>query len=468
MRGFGVRARFKATSPIADGKVMVQGGDARRLRVGRLLPLVGLVLIALAFSWSHWAATPRWTLDSLFYEAQSLELTGTPAATARQQVFFGPLGKASADTSGRLDNRAWVDYVTPLYRRRWVVPGMAAALRPVFGTRALELVSLLGYVLSGLLAYALARRRFSTAASFAAGAFVLWFPPLRMWAGYPLTDSMGVAAMALAFAAGAWALSGRSSRLLLWAGSVLLLAFTRDTAIVAVAGAVWLAIATRSRRAVALALTGIAAAAPAPLLFGAQLRLIMAYVFSNDRIPADASWHYVLHEYGTFTRLMIKSDFPFRSSLAVTALLLAVVALLALRPSAPSLVYRFRQPALLVLLSFLGVVALFVAPLQLASWPDPLPFGILLVAALLPLFLPAGGDEFITLLRGGAVGAIGYLLLLPQPSDLRLPLVMLPFAAMGVARAFTLVPGRGPLPETPEVVPGAVAGHHLAYVSRRS
>jgi hypothetical protein len=374
----------------------------------------------------------------LFYEAQARELAGTPAETARQEVFFGPLAKAASDTSGRLDGGAWVEYAAPFYRRRWVVPALAAALRPAAGARALEIVSLLGYVLSGLLVYGLARRRFSVGISFAAGAFALWFPPLRMWAGRPLTDTMGVAAMALAFAAASWALQGKRSRLLLWASSVLLLSFTRDTAAIAVVGAVWLGIAKRSRRTVALALTGIAAAAPAPLLFGAPLRETMAFTFSDNTIPTDTSWHHILHEYGTFVRMMVEFDFPFRSTPGVTTALLSIVCLLALRPTASATLYKLRQVALALLVSLLGIAALFVAPLQLASWPDPVPFGILLIVALLPLFLPADGDAFITLMRGGALGAVGYLFLLPQSTALRLPLVVLPFAAIGVARGIAL------------------------------
>jgi hypothetical protein len=249
---------------------------------------------------------------------------------------------------------------------------------------------------------------------------------------------MGVATLALAFAAAYWALRGRSSRLLLWTSSVLLLSFTRDTAAIAVAGAVWVAIAARSRRSVALALTGIAAATPALLLFGAPLRQTMAFTFSKNTIPTDASWHYVFHQYGTFVGMMIDFDFPFRSTLPVTTGLLSVVALLSLRPGAWSKLYAVRQAALALVASFLGIAALLVAPLQLPSWPDPVPFGILLIAALLPLFLPADGDAFITLLRGGALGAVGYLFLLPQPTGLRLPLVLLPFAAIGIARGFSL------------------------------
>ena len=429
---------------------MRRGVDAaRRLHVVQLVPVVGLVLIALTFSWSHWSAQPRWTPDGLFYEAQARELAGTPAATARREVFFGPLAQAASDTSGRLEGGAWVEYAAPFYRRRWVVPAMTAALRPAVGSRALAIVSLLGYVLSGLLVYALARRRFSAAISFGAGGFALWFPPLRVWAGYPLTDTMGVAAMALAFAAASWALRGKSSRLLLWASSVLLLSFTRDTAAIAVAGAMWLAIAKRSRRSVALAVTGITAAGPALFLFGAPLKETMAFTFSDNKIPTDTSWGYVFHEYGTYVRMMIDFDFPFRSTPAVTAALLSVVALLALRPTASSMLNRFRQVALALLVSFLGIVALFVAPLQLASWPDPVPFGILLIAALLPLFLPADGDEFIALIRGGALGAVGYLFLLPQSTGLRLPLVVLPFAAIGIARGITVARDTSRAPAIP-------------------
>jgi hypothetical protein len=425
---------------------------AKRLHV--TLAIAGLVLVALGFSWNHWTAPPQWTPDGLFYEAQARELTGTPAQAARHEVFFGPLAKAASATSGRLEGNAWADYAAPFYRRRWVVPAMAAAVRPAVGSRALEIVSLLGYVLSGLLVFALARRRFSVANSFAAGAFAIWFPPLRLWAGYPLTDTMGVAAMALAFTAASWAVRGRSSRLAVWAASVLLLSFTRDTAVIAVVAAVSFALAKRSRRAVALACTAIGAAAPALLLFGAPLKDTMAFTFSDNKIPTDTSWHYIFHQYGPYVRLMINFDFPFRSTVFVTALLLAVVALLALRTPSPTL-YRFRQTTLLLLVSFLGVAALLIAPLQLASWPDPVPFGVLLIASLLPLFLPAEGDEFITLVRGGAVGAVGYLFLLPQSTELRLPLVVLPFAAIGVARAFSMA--RVPTPRTAESRPKRAA-----------
>jgi hypothetical protein len=53
------------------------------------------------------------------------------------------------------------------------------------------------------------------------------------------------------------------------------------------------------------------------------------------------------------------------------------------------------------------------------------------------------------------VGAVGYLFLLPQSTELRLPLVVLPFAAIGVARAFSMA--RVPTPRTAESRPKRAA-----------
>ena len=44
----------------------------------------------------------------------------------------------------------------------------------------------------------------------------------------------------------------------------------------------------------------------------------------------------------------------------------------------------------------------------------------------------------LSLIRGGALASVGYLFLLPQSTELRLPLVVLPFAAVGFARAVSL------------------------------
>jgi hypothetical protein len=399
------------------------------------LSALALVLLAIALSCTHWTAPVRWTPDALFYEAQSRELAGTPAVQARRQVFSGPLVHRSSATSGRLEGTAWVEYAAPFYRRRWVVPAMAAGLRPTFGTRSLQIVSLLGYVLSGLLVYALARRRFSNGLSLGAAAFVLWFPPLREWTGYPLTDSMGVAALTLALITAAWAMRGHWARVIMWSASVALLSFTRDTAAIAVAAAVGLALAKRSRWAIAIACSGALAALPALVLFGAPLRATMAFTFSDNGIPRDPSWTYVRQHYGEFLRYMIQVDFPFRTHALVALALTALVVLLATTPREGSRPSRARQMLLLASAAALGILVLLIAPLQLPSIPDPVPPGVLLIAALLPLFAPAREDDLIVLARCGGIGAVAYLFLLPQATDLRLALVILPFAAIGFARA---------------------------------
>lgn len=412
----------------------------------RLAVPFALVALAIAFSWRDWTAPVQWTPDALFYEAQAHELEGTPTAQARRAVFFGPLGRSTPNPAQRLQNAEWIAYSAPFYRRRWVVPAASDAVRPLFGTRSLLVVSLLGYVLAGLLAYVLARHRFGVLPAAAAGAFTLWYPPMRQWAGYPLTDSMGVATLLLALLAAQWALRGRALRIGAWAASVLLVAFTRDSAVIAVAAAVAAALVLRTRRAFAVAAAGVAAALPAPLLFGAPLRTTLAFTFSGNGIPPHDSWSFVFARYGTFVRWMLRTDFPFASSLRIVAVLVGIVVLLALRPEAGSPLRRWWSAALGVASAFVAIAAVLVAPLQLATFADPVPAGILLIAAVLPLFVRAGDrDPFLMLARGGAVGAVAYLFLLPQYTALRLALVVLPFAALGVARAVDLA--RAPSPQ---------------------
>jgi hypothetical protein len=406
----------------------------RWLAVAHVLALVGL---ALAFSWSHWSAAPRWTTDGLFYEAQTLEVTGTAAGQARQEVFSGPLGRLAIDGSSHVTDRAWIDFSAPFYRRRWVVPMMAAAIRPLVGDRGLQVISLVGYVLVGVFTYLLARRRFSPNVSLVAGAVALWFPALRKWAGYPLTDTMGIAALILSLLTADWALRGSRWLLFPWACSVAVLAFTRDTAAIAVFAAAWVALSLRTRRAVALTVSGALAALPVPLLFGAPLSKTMAFTLNENEIPPSTSWHFVLSHDLPNVKAMIETEFPIQSHWALDSICLGVVLLLAFQPKSP-LLAATRATTLALTAGLIAAVAALVEPLQLRSFPDPTPSGLLIVGALLPLFLPAGGDRFLLLIRGGAVGAAAYLFLLPEFTAFRLALVLLPFAALGLARAVEL------------------------------
>ncbi len=205
----------------------------RWVAVAHVFALVGL---ALAFSWSHWSAAPRWTTDGLFYEAQTLEVTGTPAALAREEVFSGPLGRSAIDGGTHIHDRKWIEFSAPFYRRRWVVPAMAAALRPLVGDRGLQTVSLLGYVLVGVLTYLLARRRFSSES--VAGRRVRLRCGFRRFVSGPVIrsrDTMGLAALILSLLAADWALRGPRWRLRRHGRAAsTVLAFTRDTAAIAV------------------------------------------------------------------------------------------------------------------------------------------------------------------------------------------------------------------------------------------
>jgi hypothetical protein len=169
----------------------------------------------------------------------------------------------------------------------------------------------------------------------------------------------------------------------------------------------------------------------------APLRATMAFTFSDNGIPHDTSWAYVAHEYGPFLRYMLQVDFPFRTHILATVALTALIVLLATTPPPNSSLTRIRRILLAVSAAALVVLVLLIAPLQLASIPDPLPAGLLLVVSLLPLFAPAHDDDFVLLVRCGGIAAVAYLFLLPQATDLRLALVILPFAAIGFVRGIS-------------------------------
>jgi hypothetical protein len=152
---------------------------------------------------------------------------------------------------------------------------------------------------------------------------------------------------------------------------------------------------------------------------------------------------------------MIQSDFPFRTHMLVSLALTALVVLLAASPRRDSGLHRIRRILLAVSATSFGILVLLIAPLQLPSIPDPVPAGVLLITSLLPLFAPARGDDFIILARCGGIGAVTYLFLLPQATDLRLALVILPFAATGFARGISWA----------YVPPRAKPTHELAFAA---
>ena len=283
--------------------------------LGRALA-VGLVALAgTAFVAFHWGDSYQWKPDSLFYEAQLFRVQGTPKEQALRRVFNGPLAayrvrleRTRPPDERRLASPHWVDYSYRFYERRWLVPAVAAAVEPWRGTDALRAVSLAGYCLAGLLVYALLALRFSRLTSALVAVGVLALPPLRYWSLLPMTDSFGVALEAGAMASALVALRRPRWGVPLLGASMLALSFTRDSTLIVLTGLAWILIRRRTRAAVAALAIALAAALPAPILFGAPARHLLAYTLNDFRPPAHPSWGFVLSHYMTGAKGLVRDD----------------------------------------------------------------------------------------------------------------------------------------------------------------
>jgi hypothetical protein len=70
--------------------------------------------------------------------------------------------RASRTTSG---SARWMNYASAFFRRRWVVPLLAAAAFPPLHERSLYIVTILGFLLTAPLLYLLLRQRFANVAA---------------------------------------------------------------------------------------------------------------------------------------------------------------------------------------------------------------------------------------------------------------------------------------------------------------
>jgi hypothetical protein len=365
-----------------------------------VVALAGLGFVAL-----HWSDAYQWKPDSLFYEAQLLRVQGTPKDQALHQVFTGPLAAPRVAEELRdtpparrtVASPSWVAYSSRFYERRWVVPALGAAVEPALGDNALRAISLAGYVLCGLLVYGLLLLRFRAWIAAVVALGVLALGPLRYWSLLPLTDSFGVALEAAALATAVLALRRPKPWLPVFALTMLTLSFTRDSTLVVVAGLAWVALRQRSRRAIVTLATGIVASLPAPLLFGAPTREIMAYTLNQFRPPAHATWGFIRSRYVAGEKGLVKDD----------------------------LTYLAHHPYV-GLFAAGGIVALYA--------------------------IRSRGDDAAALIRGAVVGAVVLLLVAPNFTALRLELPFVPLAAYGVALALDAVRRRAP--RGPMPVPG--------------
>jgi hypothetical protein len=357
-------------------------------RIAAYLPALALVAVA-AVSIVFWTAVPQWKTDSLFYEAHVYQVEGDSHAVAYRKVFAGPLslprreefaGKPLAQRN--VGNPAWVRFSERFYERRWFVPAVAAAIAPFRGVDALRIVSLIAYLLLGPCLYALLRLRAGRTVSLVIAAGALVLAPLLFNAGQPLTDTWGIALEAVAATAGLLSLERGRKWLLLWIAALVALSLTRDTTIIVVLPAVWIALRERTRAAAELAATGLVASLPAPFFLGAPLRIAMAYTFSGFEIPAHSSWSWVLGQYWPNLHSMVRHN----------------------------LTYLQEHP----------LTALFLVGGYLA-----------------PFLVRARGDRFVRFIRVAAVASILFDALQPNYTEFRLELTFIPFAAAGLAIAAT-------------------------------
>ena len=359
--------------------------------------LVALALAAVALlSMSDTLSNPvRWTPDALFYQARTLELQGTPHEKSLTEAFQGPLG----DNLRRIDpsrsgNPDWVSYNAQFYERRLTVPAAAAALEPVAGDRAILDVSVAGYVAAILAIFGLLLLRFRLPVAAAVALATVALPALSHHASFPLTDSWGLALQTAAIAAGVLALERGRRWVIAWAAAVLLLAFTRDSALVLVVAAAWLTFTQRSKVSAWMLGTAGAAAVAVVALFPMPMRELIAMMLNDAQPDPSASWGSILGQYPSAITDLLQADGGYvRDGAWFTAL---------------------------YLIAGLGLLFL------LARGPNATPV--------------------TTLLKAAALAGAAYVVAVPIFSAFRLELVLVPMAAFGLGLGVEWIAARASLP----------------------
>jgi hypothetical protein len=331
-------------------------------------PVALLLLLGVIAMGHQWTGPVLWERDGLFYQSKVLELRGESSGAALHKVFYGPLGARSrqleaaqpATEPKRLENPNWVSYSSQFYKRRLLLPVIAAAIYPLVGDRSLQLLSLLAFVLLGPLLYTLLRARFRPRTSLIVAAFCIMLPPVRSWSIFPITDSCGLALELLALIIALKALErgpgGMSRWLPAWIAVILALSVARDTAFIPLIAVGVVALIWRTRTSIVLTLSGIAAALPALLIWPVSTRDQFAYVFSQHEIPHNTSWGWVISHYGSNVEAMISEYAKFSVHHPFTVL--AIVGGVAL-----ALIYGSRRDIAFQLVaagSGLGYLALLV------------------------------------------------------------------------------------------------------------
>jgi hypothetical protein len=366
---------------------------------GDVAALFGLIILASVIAVHAWNTTPRhWSdPDSLFYRAAVLRIEGTSKAAALAEAVHSDIARtqreydsSKAPADRRITNPAWLDYSSRFYERRWLVPLVGAALDPLFGANGLIVASLIAYVLLGPFLFLLLRLRFRWQIAAAVTGIVLVLPLIRLWSTRPMTDMWGLTLECLALAAGLIALERGRRWIALWSLVVLTLSFTRDTTLVVIAGALAAFLFRRDRRSAAVLVTGLAAALPAPLIFGSSLREAAAYTVNDFYPPPNPSWSFVFSHLPVAIRSLVHQDLA------------------------------YLQTHLVNTIAIVGGFAALLAYRRVLQT----------------------GTAFVF---GAAAGSLVSLLLLPNYSEFRLELVVVPFSALGLAAAAAVAEEHRPL-----------------------
>jgi hypothetical protein len=323
---------------------------------------VAAFAIAAALSISGWVNSPNWrNADSLFYQAMSLEVRGASAAAAQREVFDSTLAGPAVVQEPSVAQGRWQTFERRFFRRRWLVPALAAAIEPLAGVRALPDAAIVGYMLFGVALCLLLAWRFGVGLSLAVTALCLALPPTRDWGLRPMTDSWGLALSTAAIGFAMLVLARGYRWLALWLAAMIALSFTRDLAPIPLAAMAWLIFAEREpalrRRALVLAASGVLVTIPPYLLFGASLRLTLASIMAGFEIPthAHATWGYIAAHYPSLVYEGIKFDLHYMVSTPTVGVTVVVglIALFAVPARRDRLVLAMRGATLGWLLVFL-------------------------------------------------------------------------------------------------------------------
>jgi hypothetical protein len=359
-----------------------------------------------------WPATGdpvTWTPDALYYQARLLEIRGADHDEAIARTFGGPL---SAELRARdplhTGNPTWVAYNEPFYERRLAVPVAGAALYPAGHDRSLLDISLAGYVAAVLAVFGLLLLRFRLVVAAGVALATLFLPPLVNHSSFPLTDSWGLALEATAFAAAILTLDRGRRWLALWIPVIVVLSLTRDSTWIPVLAIGWCAWRLRSRSALWLFGTGLAAALPALLLFRIPVQNLLALLVNDSNLPSDTSWSFIARHYPGAVVDLIRANVGF-----------------------------LRDGEWYTALYFLGA-------------------GLSLVLCLIWL---RRRDPVTLLMAAGAVLSVLYVVAAPAFSAFRLELAFVPMAAYAIALATEAVVAR--------IARRAPAAEHVAVGSPR-